>query len=820
MHTLSAVQGCGMTQHEQNTAASEPAPGSFSTVENLPLPLSGSTLDPATSEPQHLGHYRILRILGQGGMGKVYEAYDVKLERTVALKVMLADAWSDAAGRERFLREARTMAKVQNDHVVTVYEVDEAGATPYLAMEFLHGQSLATWIGKGERPRIVDIVRIGKEIALGLAAAHRRGLIHRDIKPGNLWLERLDSGAQSRSVEQPPAGNAGGFRIKILDFGLARPIAGDSSITHSGAIMGTPYYMSPEQARGLPVDGRSDLFSLGVVLYQLCTGKLPFQGANVTAVLTSLAVDSPPPVDRISPYVPGPLSELVMGLLAKDPEMRPQSADDVAAALRAIEKQLPDEHGLLARATLGEISNAATLGPNEQLRTLRNLPPAPAQSKRPTRYWVGVVAMMIGIGGLIAATSPWIPRRPTHAPAAHIVPPVLDKPPLRLGLLFSKTGRMAVSERPILDGMVLAVHDINRSGGVLGHPVEFLGEDCQSDDDIFAQRAEKLIERDGVTCLFGCWTSASRKSVMKVVEKYDRLLFSPMTYEGLEESRNIIYGGAVPNQQVLPALKWTRGFLNKSRWYLVGIDAIHSRGTHAVIRDHAAAIGAEIVGEDLFSKENTGIGDFLTRVNDTKPDLVVSTIAGDTNAILYRALHLINRGGVNIPILSFCATEAELATLTPGELEGHLTAQTYFHTIESPVNREFVRRACERFGADYVVSDQMETTYALVQMWAQAVRAAGSEKCQPLRQALKGLDYDAPQGRVTVDPATQHLVQSIRLGRVCKDGRFEEVYASPKRIAPEPFPKTRTREQWEAFTASLFEQWGHRWYNFEFQMKK
>jgi formylglycine-generating enzyme required for sulfatase activity len=276
----------------------------------------------AEDELARLGKYRILAILGHGGMGVVFKAEDPMLDRLVALKVMLPEVAARPGMKERFLREARAAAAVVHDHVVRIYEIEERGV-PFLAMEFLEGTSLESWLRQGNASTGRQILKVGREIARGLAAAHSRGLIHRDIKPANLWL---DSAAEGR--------------VKILDFGLARMVqaAGEHNLTQSGAILGTPAYMAPEQARGEKVDGRADLFSLGVVLYRLCTAQMPFKGNNTMSVLTALAVDNPTPPHVVNPAVVRPLSDLVMYLLEKDPARRPGTADEVIRALEDLEK--------------------------------------------------------------------------------------------------------------------------------------------------------------------------------------------------------------------------------------------------------------------------------------------------------------------------------------------------------------------------------------------------------------------------------------------------------------------------------------------------
>jgi len=283
----------------------------------------------ALGELGRLGGYRVVGVLGQGGMGAVFEAEDPQLGRRVALKVMLPQYAGNPVAKARFLREARAQAAVEHDHIVAIHQVGEDRSTPFIAMPLLQGQSLADALRGHPRPPIAELVRIGREIAEGLAAAHEAGLVHRDIKPGNVWLE-----GKRR-------------RVKILDFGLARAGAttrevaeGFDPITASGAVVGTPSYMSPEQAGGRTVDARTDLFSLGVVLYLLGTGKLPFQGSDMFSILTALAIEVPPAPSSVNPGLPGSLNELIVRLLSKDPAGRPPTAEAAAHELHRIEESL------------------------------------------------------------------------------------------------------------------------------------------------------------------------------------------------------------------------------------------------------------------------------------------------------------------------------------------------------------------------------------------------------------------------------------------------------------------------------------------------
>jgi serine/threonine protein kinase len=236
------------------------------------------------SDPGALGrldHYEVLEIVGRGGMGLVLRARDTKLRRVVAVKVLSAPLSASSTARQRFLREARAAAAVRDDHVVAIHAVCDDAPVPYLVMEFIDGCNLETLLLRGEPLEVKEILRIGIQVASGLEAAHQHGLIHRDIKPANILLE---SGVQ---------------RVKLTDFGLARA-ADDVRLTQPGLIAGTPLYMAPEQAAGGPIDARADLFSLGSVLYELCTGQPPFQAATTLAVIRQVCDETPRPIREIN----------------------------------------------------------------------------------------------------------------------------------------------------------------------------------------------------------------------------------------------------------------------------------------------------------------------------------------------------------------------------------------------------------------------------------------------------------------------------------------------------------------------------------------
>lgn len=371
---------------------------------------AGPPLDNTNSKgdfvPTRLKQYKVLHKLGQGGMGWVLLAEDTQLARRVALKVMRKQHAAEEDSRQRFLREARAAAALKHDHIITIYQVGEDRGVPFLAMELLEGGTLQQRLEYPKPLSIGAAVRIAREIAEGLRHAHERGVVHRDIKPANIWLES-------------PKG-----RVKILDFGLARHRDTKSGLTQQGEIVGTPHYMAPEQARGKAIDPRTDLFSLGCILYRMTTGKLPFAGETLLATLTAIAVDMPTPVRDLNPLIPPALADLIWRLLAKEPADRPASAAEVIEELIAIERDVAggsrsgfnievplsirrQNQTPLTPLTSGLPHAAAAVTPAKAPATAS----APAQKISPPAarlWWLIAVGALAVIGPLLVALLVWM----------------------------------------------------------------------------------------------------------------------------------------------------------------------------------------------------------------------------------------------------------------------------------------------------------------------------------------------------------------------------------------------------------------------------
>lgn len=332
----------------------------------------------APDELGRLGDYRVLEVIGMGGMGLVLRAEDTKLRRQVALKTMKPSIAERPTARARFMREAQATAALEHDNIVPIYQVGEDRGVPFIAMQYLKGEPLGSRLNRTGRLSASEVVRIGKEVASGLALAHEHGMIHRDIKPDNIWLnEKAD-------------------RAKILDFGLVSATAEDEGLTQAGTLLGTPRYMAPEQALANPVDHRCDLFSLGSVLYHALVGETPFRGSHFAATLISVAQDKPRPIQESVPDCPDELSSLVMRLLEKSPDDRPQSAAEVVRELNAVSKRYPrgmDDHEG-ARPVADESPSGA---PSQGIQPQSS----PSQSDRipPNRNW----RVVAGLSGFAAA---------------------------------------------------------------------------------------------------------------------------------------------------------------------------------------------------------------------------------------------------------------------------------------------------------------------------------------------------------------------------------------------------------------------------------
>jgi len=384
--------------------------------------------------------------------------------------------------------------------------------------------------------------------------------------------------------------------------------------------------------------------------------------------------------------------------------------------------------------------------------------------------------------------------------------------PIKVGILHSLTGTMSISEKSVVDATLLAIEEINAKGGILGRKIEAIVSDGKSDSPTFAKEAQRLITLEKVSVVFGCWTSASRKTVKPIFEKYKHLLFYPLQYEGLEQSTNIVYTGAAPNQQIIPAVKWAFDNLGK-KFFLVASDYVFPHSANEIIKAQVAALGGQIVGEEyllLGSKETKGI---VRKIKVARPDVILNTLNGDTNVAFFAELRIAGVTPDRIPTVSFSIGEKELRSMNPNAMAGDYAAWNYFQTIDSSDNHEFVRRFKEKFGADTMLTDPMEAAYIGVHLWAQAARDAGSIDPIAVRKAVLDQSFNAPEGIVHLDPETQHLWKTVRIGKIRPDGQFDIVWTSDNPIRPTPYPPYRSKTEWEKFLHDHYQGWGQSWVN-------
>lgn len=385
--------------------------------------------------------------------------------------------------------------------------------------------------------------------------------------------------------------------------------------------------------------------------------------------------------------------------------------------------------------------------------------------------------------------------------------------PIVVGILHSKTGPMAISEKSMIDAEVMAIDEINARGGLLGRRIQPVIADGRSDWPTYANEARKLIEDDHVCVIFGCWTSASRKSVRPVVEEKNHLLIYPMAYEGLEESPNIVYTGATANQQVVPAVTWSREILKAKRVFLVGSDYVWPHSVNALIKDQLRAIRLELVGEEYIFFGSSEVDDVVSAIVKAKPDVIFSTVVGDSNLAFYERLRKAGIRPERSPVISFSIAEDELRKMTPDDTTGHYAAWNYFQTIDRAKNEAFVQRFKAKYGADRVTSDVITAAYNSVYLWAQAVTEADTDEVDKVRQSILRQSLDAPEGIIAVDRETQHTWRPFYLAKMRSDGQFDIVYTTEKPVQPVPYPFGRSRSEWDSFLNGLYTEWGNQWAN-------
>ncbi|REK68676.1 MAG: urea ABC transporter substrate-binding protein [Cohnella sp.] len=359
---------------------------------------------------------------------------------------------------------------------------------------------------------------------------------------------------------------------------------------------------------------------------------------------------------------------------------------------------------------------------------------------------------------------------------------------IKVGILHSLSGTMAISEVSVKEAEELAIEEINAKGGVLGKKIEAIVEDGASDWPTFAEKARKLLSQDKAAAVFGGWTSASRKAMLPVFEELNGLLWYPVQYEGLESSKNIFYTGATTNQQIVPSVTWL--LQNKgTKFFLLGSDYVFPRTANKIIKAQLAAEGGQTVGEEYTPLGHTEFSTVISKIKAAKPDVIYNTLNGDSNVAFFKQLKDAGITAKDIPVMSVSVAEEEIKGIGADVLAGHYAAWNYYQTTDTPENKTFVAAYKEKYGQDRVTADPIEAGYNAVYLWAAAVEKAGSTDVNKVREAAKGIEFNAPEGKVTIDGETQHLYKKVRIGEVQPDGQFKEVWSTPDPVKPDPYLK-------------------------------
>lgn len=365
---------------------------------------------------------------------------------------------------------------------------------------------------------------------------------------------------------------------------------------------------------------------------------------------------------------------------------------------------------------------------------------------------------------------------------------VTDKE-VTVGILHSATGTMAISETGSIQAEILAIEQINAMGGILGRKIKIIQEDGASDWPTFAEKSRKLLVKDKVAAVMGCWTSASRKASLPVFEKENGLLFYPTFYEGLEQSKNVFYTGQEATQQILAGLDWIAKEKSAKKFYLIGSDYIWPRTSMKIARKHIEKhLGGSVVGEEYIALGDTQFGSVINKIKLKKPDVIYAAVVGGSNVAWFKQLNAAGLNSQKTTMLTISVTEDEVLGIGGENLEGFYTAMKYFQSLDTPTNKAFVAAFKKRWGKDAVIGDVTQAAYLGPWLYKAGVERAGSFDVDKVQAALPGYVFnEAPEGPVTVE-ANHHLTTKLRVGKWNKDGQAAIVYTSDY-IKPDPFPK-------------------------------
>ncbi len=358
---------------------------------------------------------------------------------------------------------------------------------------------------------------------------------------------------------------------------------------------------------------------------------------------------------------------------------------------------------------------------------------------------------------------------------------------VKLGLLHSLTGTIALAEASLVDAEKLAIEEINAAGGVMGKKIEMVIEDGASDNPTFAEKAKKLLERDKVAAIIGCYTSASRKAVLPTLNQNKGLLYYPTYYEGQEQDKYCMYPSQEATQSVIAAIEWMAKQQGKT-FFLVGSDYIYPRLCNKIAKPTITKAGGKTVGEEYVPLGHTEFSSIINKIKAAKPDWIYSTVVGGSNVAFYKQLKAAGLGGDKQKLLSTVVSENEIDGIGKENAVGYYACMGYFQSIKNARNEQFVKAIKAKYGQDRVVGDPMQVAYNCVYLWKLAVEKAKSFEVDKVIAASSGLELDAPEGKIKFHATNHHVAKRVRIGRARADGQFDIVHETGV-IEPNPFPK-------------------------------
>jgi ABC-type branched-subunit amino acid transport system substrate-binding protein/tRNA A-37 threonylcarbamoyl transferase component Bud32 len=703
-----------------------------------PLPLDAGSIPGCTLENE----------LGRGGSGVVYKARQAGLDRVVAIKVLMAGAFAGEVALSRFQSEARTLAQLCDAHIVQIYHIGTVQGLPYFVLEYVDGGSLARFCdGTPLDPH--EAARLMTVLARTVQHVHQAGIVHRDLKPGNVLLKRIDQ-ADADRPEGAVQLRGQWFFPKLTDFGLARSVEDDSHLTASGMIVGTPAYMSPEQTQGskAQVGPATDIFSLGVIFYQLLTGTLPFQADASWQVMHRISALHPVPPRSRRPDCPAELEAICLRCLEKDPAHRYGSAE-------ALE------------ADLGRYLRGEPIDPRQRRR---------AGWRRQGMAAAALVALALAVGAVLWAMAYSGDRgqdQPDRRTAARL-PTNKDlqlQVNVKIGVVINLRGPRARVDQTILDGVKLAVEELSGQGDK-GDRIDIVWEGGWTTAEEFQSQVRRFIVEDKVACLIGCAAPEDRKEIQGILQEHKQLLLVPARSEAIGPGSRMLCLEPSLTDLASYTAKWIAADTAKTR--VLWVDDETPVGME-MGRDLAAALAALPRGATFSDRHIAAKGfDWDTLETDFKdpaarPKVLVASLHGDDLYHLYAAF----KAPAPPAMLFLDVTEEDKNQF----VDARELKDIYVLSTWSGMQRTKGSQLAERLGAHPEMQKRAScntaSAYAAVHLWRQAAQKAGTFQPDPVRQALAGQRFDGLGEPVLINTASGHATRVISLGQLDATGNVQ-----------------------------------------------